>query len=187
MTALPGHRQPEQATTPLQFVLGTTSLGAVLAAVTDQGVCAVLLGLTHHELCADLHRRFPRASHTEQCAPLGPVLREVIHKIEYPASACTLPLDLQGTPFQVRVWQELQTVPPGATIAYTDLASRLGSSTSIRAVRGAVAANHLAVLVPCHRVVRRDGQLCGYRWGLERKRALLDREAAAAPFALTPP
>ena len=163
----------------VRYAVAPSTLGAVLVAASAAGVCAVLLGDDAEALAAELRRRFPGA------APAGddavPALAaRVVERIERPAGAGdapSLPLDPRGTAFQLAVWEALREIPPGQTATYTEIAARLGMPTSARAVAQACAANPLAVLVPCHRVVRSDGGLSGYRWGVERKRALLAREA----------
>jgi len=161
----------------IAFAVAGTSLGAVLVAGTDAGICAVLLGDDPDLLARDLQDRFPRAA-------LGPGderfhrwVAAVVGQIERPDAASALPLDVQGTAFQRQVWEALRSVPVGTTTTYAELARRIGRPTAVRAVAQACGANHLAVLVPCHRVVRTDGSLSGYRWGVDRKAELLRREA----------
>lgn len=160
----------------LLFGSGQGSLGTVFVACTAAGVCAVLLGDDPAALEADLRARFPR----RECAPAGAALAGVIARvvaaIETPSAGFALPLDIQGTAFQQRVWSALRAVPAGTTTDYAALAASIGTPGGARAVAGACAANPIAVAVPCHRVVRGDGGLAGYRWGLDRKRALLRRE-----------
>lgn len=158
------------------FAIGPCPLGRVLVARSAQGICSILLGDDDQALEADLRARFPKA----QCTPdpgLGDQLRAVVALIESPHREQQLPLDIRGTAFQRRVWQALQAIPPGQTRSYSELAEAMGSPSAARAVAGACAANPLAIVVPCHRIVRSDGSLSGYRWGVERKRALLEREA----------
>lgn len=161
----------------IHFALGQCSLGAVLAASTDQGVCAILLGDQPEPLLCDLQRRFPAAELVGGEPAYEQLVARVVGLIEEPASAANLPLDLRGTLFQQRVWQALGKIPPGSTATYSEIASALGMPKAVRAVASACAANALAVAIPCHRVVRSDGSLSGYRWGVERKRELLAREA----------
>lgn len=165
--------------TTLVWATGTTSLGRVLVAGSARGVCAVLLGEDDPALLGSLRDAFPRA--TLQAAPddVAPRLHAVLHRVDTPGPV-PLPLDLQGTAFQIRVWRALTEIPAGTTVSYADLADRIGRPRAVRAVAAACAANRIAVFVPCHRVVRSDGTLAGYRWGVERKRALLARERADA-------
>lgn len=158
----------------IRFAMGECSLGSILVARTNKGICAILLG---ENLLEDLQRRFPRAQLVSADADFEALVSQVIELVEAPGCGAALPLDVRGTAFQQRVWQALQQIPVGATLTYGELAQRIGSPGSVRAVAGACAANPLAVAIPCHRVVRKDGDLAGYRWGVERKRALLDREA----------
>jgi len=162
----------------IRFAVGQSSLGAVLVAATDKGVCAILLGDDPDVLVRDLQDRFPRAALDGGDRDFDGTIAQVIGLVEAPRLGLHLPLDIGGTLFQQRVWQALQAIPPGQTRSYAAVAAAIGSPAAVRAVAGACAANPLAVAVPCHRVVRRDGGLSGYRWGIERKRALLDREAA---------
>ncbi len=162
----------------IRFTVGNSSLGMVLVAGSDKGVSAVLIGDDREALGRELQGRFPRATITDGDAEVGALAARVIAFIESPASGLEVPIDLRGTEFQRTVWQALREIPAGSTASYTDIAIRIGLPKSVRAVAQACAANSLAVIVPCHRVVRSDGQLSGYRWGVERKRALLDREAA---------
>jgi len=162
----------------MRFAVGQCSLGAILVAATDKGVCAILLGDDPETLVRDLQDRFPKAQLLGDDPHFEHVVATVIGFVEAPALGLDLPLDMRGTAFQQRVWQALRTIPAGSTASYTNIAQRIGAPNAVRAVARACAANPLAVAIPCHRVVRRDGTLSGYRWGVERKRALLDREAA---------
>lgn len=161
----------------IQYAHGACSLGRVLVAASARGVCAILLGDADKALTRDLQRRFPRAQLAPGDAGFARVVASVVRVVETPARGLDLPLDVRGTAFQQRVWQALQRIPAGSTATYTDVARRIGSPKAIRAVASACAANTLAVAIPCHRVVRSDGGLAGYRWGIARKRALLKREA----------
>lgn len=161
----------------IRYAIGSCSLGRLLVAQSDRGICAILFGDNSQELEDDLQRRFPRAELEIADAAFSQTLSEVITFVEAPATGLSLPLDIRGTVFQQRVWQALQAIPPGETASYRQVAESIGSPRSVRAVAGACAANSLAVAVPCHRVVRNDGGLSGYRWGVERKRALLEKEA----------
>lgn len=161
----------------VRFVAAPCSLGKVLVAATERGVCAILLGDDPQELIADLQRRFPAASHAPGGQEMAQLVAAVVALIEDPArQGGGLPLDLRGTAFQIRVWQALAKIPAGRTVSYAELAAAVGAPRAARAVARACATNHLAVAVPCHRVIRGDGDLSGYRWGIERKRALLARE-----------
>ncbi|HDZ56906.1 MAG TPA: bifunctional DNA-binding transcriptional regulator/O6-methylguanine-DNA methyltransferase Ada [Pseudomonas xinjiangensis] len=167
------------AGTVIRFALGQSALGAILVAATERGVCAILLGDDPELLIGDLQYRFPKAELLSGDAEFEQFVAAVVGFVEAPKLGLELPLDVQGTAFQQRVWQALRDVPVGTTVSYSDLAQRIGSPKSVRAVAGACAANPLAVAIPCHRVVRIDGGLSGYRWGVERKRALLDLESEA--------
>jgi AraC family transcriptional regulator, regulatory protein of adaptative response / methylated-DNA-[protein]-cysteine methyltransferase len=165
----------------LRHAHGTCSLGHVLAAFTEHGLGALLLGDSPTDLLADLHHRFPTATLMAAEAADTERLTQIIAFIDIPsANASPLPLDIHGTSFQKRVWTALQTLPFGTTTTYSHLAAQIGSPTATRAVATACAANPVAVLIPCHRVVRADGSLAGYRWGLQRKQALLAREKPLA-------
>lgn len=161
----------------IHFAVGQCYLGAVLVAVGQRGVCAILLGDEAETLVRDLQDRFPAAELVGDDVRFAQCVAQVVGLIESPRIGLQLPLDIQGTVFQQRVWRALQSVPVGQTISYSELAARIGAPQAVRAVAGACAANPLAVAIPCHRVVRQDGSLSGYRWGVERKRALLLREA----------
>jgi AraC family transcriptional regulator of adaptative response/methylated-DNA-[protein]-cysteine methyltransferase len=150
-------------------------LGQMLVAATERGVCAVLLGDTRGELIAELQERFPAATLHEDAALLEQ-WRRVAESCRESQAAAALPMDLRGTAFQARVWAALQAIPRGETRSYAQLAAEIGSPTAVRAVASACARNPVAVIVPCHRVVGSDGKLTGYRWGLHRKRALLEAE-----------
>ena len=160
----------------IRFAIGASTLGLVLVAATAKGVCAILLGENAAALEADLRTRFDRASLTPADDAFASTVAQVVGLIEAPEQGLALPLDIRGTAFQRRVWEALQAIPPAETISYGALAARLGSPMAVRAVARACAANKVAVAVPCHRVVGADGALTGYRWGVERKRALLERE-----------
>jgi AraC family transcriptional regulator of adaptative response/methylated-DNA-[protein]-cysteine methyltransferase len=160
----------------IRFAIGQCSLGAILVAATDRGVCAILLGDDPEELAHDLERRFPRANLVGADIDFEKLVAEVVGLVETPRLGTKLPLDLRGTAFQQRVWQALARIPAGETLTYSEVATAIGAPSSVRAVARACAANPLAVAIPCHRVVKMDGSLSGYRWGVERKRALLARE-----------
>jgi len=161
----------------ITYAIAPCPLGQVLVAMSSKGICAVLLGDDPQQLAADLHQRFPAAACLQQDAALHDSVSAVIQLIEQPHAGIKLPLDIRGTAFQQRVWQALQRIPPGETRSYREVAISLNAPNAVRAVAGACAANPLALLVPCHRVIRSDGALSGYRWGLERKQQLLTREA----------
>ncbi|QSF54796.1 bifunctional DNA-binding transcriptional regulator/O6-methylguanine-DNA methyltransferase Ada [Brevundimonas fontaquae] len=168
------------ANSEIRFAVGECSLGSVVVARSEKGVCAILLGDDPDVLVRDLQDRFPRARLIGGDAQFEALVGQVVGLIEAPALGLDLPLDIRGTAFQQRVWAALRQIPVGATATYTDIAREIGAPKSVRAVAGACAANALAVAIPCHRVVKSDGSLSGYRWGVERKRALIDREAQAA-------
>jgi len=161
---------------PIRTAHAQCSLGVVLVAATATGICAILLGDDAQALLQDLRMRFPHAQLLGTEPAFEQLVSRAIEAIEHPGTALELPLDIRGTAFQQRVWAALRGIPPGTTATYTEIAERLGTPKAVRAVAAACAANPIAVAVPCHRVVRRDGDLAGYRWGLERKRELLERE-----------
>jgi AraC family transcriptional regulator of adaptative response/methylated-DNA-[protein]-cysteine methyltransferase len=165
------------ANTQIRFAIGQCSLGAILVAASARGVCAILMGDDPDALARDLQDRFPRAELIGGDAGFERLVAKVVGFVEAPALGLDLPLDVRGTAFQQRVWQALRKIPVGRTASYSELARRIGAPQAPRAVARACAANALAVAIPCHRVVRNDGGLSGYRWGVERKRALLKREA----------
>lgn len=165
----------------IRFAVGECSLGSILVAATDRGVCAILLGDDPDALLRDLQERFPRATLQGGDAGFEATVALAVGLVEAPGRALHLPLDISGTAFQQRVWTALRAIPPGTTASYTAVAQAIGRPAAVRAVAQACAANPIAVAIPCHRVVRSDGALSGFRWGIERKRALLDREAASAP------
>jgi AraC family transcriptional regulator of adaptative response/methylated-DNA-[protein]-cysteine methyltransferase len=165
--------------TTIHFAIGECSLGAILVATTDKGVCAILLGDDPAALARDLQDRFPRAELVGADPGFEGLVAQVVGLVEHPDLAADLPLDIQGTAFQQRVWEALRKIRAGETASYAEIAERIGAPSAVRAVAQACAANRLAVAIPCHRVVRTDGALSGYAWGVERKRALLERERAA--------
>ena len=162
----------------IRFAIAECSLGPILVAVSEKGVCAVLIGDDPDALARDLQDQFPRAHLVGEDRGFERTVARVIGFVEAPRIGLDLPLDVRGTAFQQRVWQALQKIPLGSTATYTEIARRIGRPKAVRAVAQACAANAIAVAIPCHRVVRRDGALSGYRWGVERKRILLKREAA---------
>jgi AraC family transcriptional regulator, regulatory protein of adaptative response / methylated-DNA-[protein]-cysteine methyltransferase len=162
----------------IRFAVGETSLGAILVASSKKGVASILLGADPDTLVRNLQDRFPKARLIGADGDYEALVATVVGFVEAPNLGLDLPLDVRGTAFQQRVWQALQEIPVGQTVSYAEVARRIGSPKAVRAVAGACAANNLAVAIPCHRVVRNDGSLSGYAWGVERKRVLLDREAA---------
>lgn len=160
----------------IRFAVAECSLGSLLVAQSERGICAITLGDDPEPLVRGLQDQFPHAELVGGEAGFEALVAQVVGFVEDPSVGLELPLDVRGTAFQERVWQALRQVPAGSTVSYTELARRIGSPAAVRAVAGACAANRLAVAVPCHRVVRRDGDLSGYRWGVERKRELLRRE-----------
>jgi AraC family transcriptional regulator of adaptative response/methylated-DNA-[protein]-cysteine methyltransferase len=164
----------------IKFAVGQSSLGAILVASSKKGVAAILLGDDAEGLVHDLQDRFPNARLIGADQDYEAMVARVVGFVEAPEVGLNLPLDIRGTAFQQRVWQALREIPVGATVSYADLAERIGAPRAARAVAGACAANNLAVAIPCHRVIRNDGSVSGYAWGVERKRALLSREASQA-------
>jgi len=162
----------------IRFAVGETSLGAILVASSKKGVASILLGDDPDELVRNLQDRFPKAHLIGADEDYEAVVARVVGFVEAPALGLELPLDVRGTAFQQRVWHALQDTPVGQTISYAEIARRIGAPKAVRAVAGACAANNLAVAIPCHRVVKKDGSPSGYAWGVERKRVLLNREAA---------
>lgn len=171
--------QASQLPNKIAFSIGVSAVGRVLAARSERGVCAILLGDDDSALIDQLQERFASSELTRDDIGLQLVLAQVAGFVDLPQGELDLPVDAHGSDFQQRVWQALRDIPAGATASYTDIAQRIGSSHAVRAVAAACAANPLAVVIPCHRVIKRDGSLSGYRWGVERKRALLAREARA--------
>ena len=161
----------------IHFAMSICSLGSILVASSQKGVCCITLGDDPDFLLADLQNRFRKAEFIGGDSDFEKIIAKVIDFVEAPQLGLDFLLDLRGTAFQQRVWQALREIPLGATASYSEVAEKIGSPKSVRAVAGACAANSIAVAIPCHRVVRTDGNLSGYRWGVARKRALLDREA----------
>lgn len=160
----------------IHFAIGECSLGSILVARSDKGICSILLGDDPDALARDLQDRFPKANLIGGDPAYEDLVATVVGFVEAPGIGLDLPLDVRGTAFQQRVWQALREIPGGATVSYAEIARRIGNPKSVRAVAQACAANNIAVAIPCHRVVKNDGALSGYRWGVERKSALLDRE-----------
>ena len=172
----PSHYRAGGRNRVIHFAVGECSLGSILVAQSEKGVCAILLGDEPDVLVIDLQQRFPHAQLLGGDANFEKIVATVVGFVEAPTAGFDLPLDVRGTAFQQRVWQALRQIPPGKTAHYTEVAALIGAPDAVRAVAGACAANPLAVAIPCHRVVRKDGGLSGYRWGVERKRVLLERE-----------
>jgi AraC family transcriptional regulator, regulatory protein of adaptative response / methylated-DNA-[protein]-cysteine methyltransferase len=164
------------ANTAIHFAIGECSLGSILVAKSERGVCAVLIGDDPLQLMRDLQDQFPKANLIGGESGYEDMVAKVVGLIEKPGVGLDLPLDIRGTAFQQRVWKALQQIPVGSTASYADIAKSIGMPKAVRAVAQACGANSLAVAIPCHRVIRNDGALSGYRWGVERKQALLDRE-----------
>jgi AraC family transcriptional regulator of adaptative response/methylated-DNA-[protein]-cysteine methyltransferase len=163
----------------LRFAIGECSLGFVLVAHSERGICAILLGDEPEILSRDLQDRFPGATLIDGSDELEQFVSKILGFVEAPASALDLPLDVRGTAFQRKVWQALRKIPIGETVSYTEIAARIGAPKAVRGVASACASNPIALAIPCHRIVRNDGALSGYRWGVERKRALIQREVAS--------
>lgn len=177
----PGRYRAGGAQMRIRFAVGECRLGSILVAQSERGICAILLGDDPDALARDLQDRFARAELIGGDAGFEQLVARVVGFVEAPGIGLDLPLDVRGTAFQQRVWQALRAIPPGQTASYAEIARRIGAPQAVRAVGQACGANALAVAIPCHRVLRHDGALSGYRWGVERKRALLDIEASAAP------
>jgi AraC family transcriptional regulator, regulatory protein of adaptative response / methylated-DNA-[protein]-cysteine methyltransferase len=163
----------------IRFAIGECSLGSILVARSKKGVCAILLGDDPAALARDFQDHFPKANLIGGDADFEYLVAKVVGFVDAPALGLDLPLDIRGTAFQQRVWQALREIPVGETVSYAEIARRVGEPKSVRAVAQACGANNLAVAIPCHRVVKNDGALSGYRWGVERKRALIEKEAQA--------
>jgi len=174
----PTHYRDGGTNEDIRFAIGQSSLGAILVASSARGVVAILIDDDPDKLVRDLQDRFPKARLIGGDAAYEQRVAEVVGLVEAPAIGTNLPLDVRGTAFQQRVWRALQEIPAGTTVTYAEVAARIGNPKAVRAVASACAANKLAVAIPCHRVVRRDGALTGYAWGVERKRRLLAAEAA---------
>jgi AraC family transcriptional regulator of adaptative response/methylated-DNA-[protein]-cysteine methyltransferase len=166
--------------TELRYAVGQSSLGLVLVAASDKGVAAILFGDDPETLSGELRRRFPKAELIAGDGAFGKIVARVVAMAETPTAGLELPLDIRGTAFQQRVWRALIEIPMGSTETYSEIARRIGMPSAVRAVARACAMNHISIAVPCHRVVRTDGDLAGYYWGIGRKKALLEREAQAA-------
>lgn len=173
----PGEYRSGGTDVAIRFAVGECSLGAILVAASARGICAICLGDDPDTLVRDLQNRFPRAELLGGDHAFEQQVAQVIGLVEAPKVGLSLPLDIRGTAFQQRVWEALRDIPAGTTVSYADIARTIGAPRSVRAVARACAANVLAVAIPCHRVVRSDGGISGYRWGVARKRALLKRES----------
>ncbi len=173
----PTHYRAGGAHEVLTFAVGQCALGAILVASSAKGVAAILLGDDPEALVRELEDRFPKARLVGGDSAYERLVAQVVGLVEAPGRGLALPLDVRGTAFQHRVWMALREIPAGQTASYATIAEKIGSPQSVRAVAGACAANVLAVAIPCHRVVRQDGSLSGYRWGVERKRELIARES----------
>jgi AraC family transcriptional regulator of adaptative response/methylated-DNA-[protein]-cysteine methyltransferase len=173
----PTHYREGGVNEEIKFAIGQSSLGAILVASSAKGVVSILIGDDPNKLAQDLQDRFPKARLVGGDPEYENLVARVVGLVEAPAIGLDLPLDVRGTAFQQRVWQALQDIPAGKTATYSDIAARIGLPKALRAVAGACAANNIAVAIPCHRVVRSDGSLSGYAWGVERKRRLLEAEA----------
>ena len=178
MSSAPHFDDGDRVDASIRVSVRKCSLGSILVAATENGICAILIGDEPEPLERDLRDLFPRMRLIRGDESFERLVGEVVDFVETPARDFGLPLDMRGTDFQRRVWNALRDVPAGATASYKDIAYRIGAPESVRAVAGACASNVLAVAIPCHRVVRADGGLSGYRWGVERKRRRRDREAA---------
>ena len=163
----------------IHFAIRDCARGSILVASSDKGVCCITLGDDPDFLLDDLRNRFRKAEFADGDSDFEKLVAKVVGFVETPRLGLDLPLDIRGTAFQQRVWKALCEIPLGSTASYSEVAEKIGSPKSVRAVAGACAANSIAVAIPCHRVVRTDGNLSGYRWGVSRKRALLDSEASA--------
>jgi AraC family transcriptional regulator of adaptative response/methylated-DNA-[protein]-cysteine methyltransferase len=172
--------------TEIRFAVGQTSLGSILVAMSRQGICSITLGYEPDEMVRALQDQFPKAHLIGADAQFESLVAQVVGLVESPSLGLNLPLDIRGTAFQQRVWLALREIPAGTTVTYTDIAARIKVPKAVRAVAQACAANRIAIAIPCHRVVRRDGDISGYRWGVERKRELLKREGASASDKSTP-
>ncbi|GKX53638.1 methylated-DNA--[protein]-cysteine S-methyltransferase [Budvicia aquatica] len=166
------------ADTLIQFAIAECSLGSVLVARSPKGICTITFGDGPDTLLKNLQDQFPKAELIGSDPGFEQVVAQVIGLIEQPDTPFDLPLDIRGTAFQQRIWNMLRTIPAGTTVSYTQLAEMIDSPKSVRAVANACGQNMIAVAIPCHRVVRLDGDISGYRWGIDRKRALLAREAS---------
>jgi O-6-methylguanine DNA methyltransferase len=176
-------KKPARTGEDVVYGFGATPLGSILTAVSPRGVCALLFGEQEKKLTRELREIFPQAQPASAGA-LNAALEAACDIAAQPWRPFALSLDIQGTDFQKKVWAALQDIPAGVTVSYAEMAQRIGSPKALRAVAGACAANHLAIVVPCHRVLRLNGSLSGYRWGRERKLRLIEMEKIAAPASI---
>jgi AraC family transcriptional regulator, regulatory protein of adaptative response / methylated-DNA-[protein]-cysteine methyltransferase len=176
-TASAFSRRQDTPSEEIAFATGESTLGTVLVARSAQGICAIFIGSAAGQLAADLAVQFPKSALVRNDRQLAGDLDKILRFIEAPARGLDLALDIRGTPFQRRVWDALCAIPSGRTVTYAALARRIGEPGAARAVASACAANAIALAIPCHRVIRSDGTLSGYRWDVERKRVLIAREA----------
>lgn len=168
----------DKAIEPIRFAFSPSSLGTMLIAATEKGLCALSLGEDRDEMFCDLRRKFPGARLLSGEGPdFVQLASQVTGFVDGSLEEIAIPLDIRGSEFQKRVWRALREIPFGTTASYANVAAKIGQPKSVRAVAGACAANKIAILIPCHRVLRSDGGLSGFRWGIELKRKLLDREA----------
>lgn len=170
---------PRSAPPLIEFATTQTDFAAILIARSHKGVCTILLGDSPAQLYADLQQRLPQAQLLEQEHSLAPLLKKITDFLDKPLTPLDFTLDIQGSDFQQSVWTVLRSIPVGQTLSYSEVAERLGKPKAVRAVANACAANPLALVIPCHRILRADGGISGYRWGVERKRALLAKEQQA--------
>lgn len=170
---------PNSQSTVIEFSIIEDDFASILVATTERGVCAVLLGDTATEVLADLQQRLPKAQLINNTQGLAPLLKNITDFLAAPLTPFDFPLYIQGSAFQKKVWAILQSIPVGKTLSYSEIAERLNNPKAVRAVANACAANPLALVIPCHRVLRSDGGISGYRWGVERKQALLAKERLA--------
>lgn len=176
----PREMQQGAAGIEVSYAIADSPLGRMLVAATAKGVCSISFGQSDHELVSSLKDQFPRATlspEREATGWLAQAIQFIAEHMEENPLAARFPLDVRATSFQQRVWQALREIPRGETVTYSELATKLGSPRAVRAVAGACAANPVAIVVPCHRVIGKDGSLTGYRWGTERKRRLLEAES----------
>jgi AraC family transcriptional regulator of adaptative response/methylated-DNA-[protein]-cysteine methyltransferase len=167
------------ADTSIRFAIGECSLGSILVAASARGICAITLGDDPEVLAEELQDRFPNAELVGGDAAFERLVATVVGFVDAPQTGLRLPLDVRGTAFQQRVWEALRAIPYGQTTTYSELAKRIGAPRAVRGVAKACAANELAIAIPCHRVIRKSGDLAGYRWGIERKKRLLADESSS--------
>lgn len=171
---------PKTSPTVIEFSTAETAFAVVLIARNERGICSILLGNTPAELYADLQQRLPQAELVQNEQGLAASLKKITDFLAAPLTPLDFLLDIEGSDFQKSVWAVLQSIPVGQTLSYSDVAERLHNPKAVRAVANACAANPLALAIPCHRVLRADGGISGYRWGVERKQTLLEKEQQAS-------